>query len=129
MAGVTWRVGGLKSASGRLSWNPQKAFTGFWKGTRKFEEPNPFSTLDEHLFASGYRAYVDADSSFVTDHRALIDVVMFSSVLHSPIYVVWIPLAGSGNKIYWAFINPSSRVTPRETWIVNSNLPISIDED
>ena len=83
MAGVTWRVGGLKSASGRLSWNPQKAFTGFWKGTRKFEEPNPFSTLNEHLFASGYRAYVDADSSFVTDHRALIDVVMFSSVLQS----------------------------------------------
>jgi len=129
MAGVTWRIGGLRSASSGSTWDPRKAFTGFWNGTRKFEEPNPFSILDEHLFASGYRAYVSEDYSFVTSHRALIDVVMFCSEMQPTIYVVWHPPAGSGNKIYWAFINPSLRVTPRETWVVNSNLSITIDED
>lgn len=76
---VTWRIGGLKSASVGSAWIPSEGRTGFYHGNRKIEEPNPLSKAFRQYFSEGLKAKVDAVPGSVDNHDDLIDQIVQQS--------------------------------------------------
>lgn len=135
MLKITWRPAwrptryAPKRNSDDLDWDPHAGRTGFVSGTRRIEEPNPFSQTSRMLLSSGYLSRVDMVSDLFSDHDSLMDAIINAELVLDNVLVTWThfsPPAGL-KKAYWAVIRGKRRVTPKENWIVESSLPFEFD--
>jgi len=125
---ITWRIGGLRSASSSFLWKPEEGMTGFVNGRRWIEEPNPLSVLSRNLFARGYSASVSIypvgphksccfDHS---DHLSLMECVHIHSQWDDNILVTWFKEDSPDN---WIIIEPKTRMTAREIMVLDFYTP------
>ena len=119
MSRVTWRIGGARR-SGDLQWNSAMGWTGFINGRRSIEEPNPLSVVSRKLFDDGYVCSVDMEDSYFTDHVSMIDAVLRAAIHLKVVHVRWFK-GGVETQDFWCLLRPVGRMTPYDTWIIESN--------
>ena len=124
MSRVTWVRGGARRSADR-DWDVSLGWTGFVDGRRCIEEPNPLSSVSRKLFSEGYVCSVDMEDSYFTDHVSMIDAVLRAITHIDPVHVRWFK-GGNESQDFWCLLRPVGRMTPHETWIIESNF-ITID--
>ena len=119
---VTWRIGGLRSASSGSDWIPSEGRTGFYRGKRMIEEPNPLSRTFRKYFAEGLNATVNFCVGEFTDHDSVIDAILQDIELVTGHRVVTFFVPGQlWCPIHWFMLYPKHRLTPRESWVLESD--------
>ena len=136
---VTWRIGGTRAASQSSAWVPEDGRTGFVKGTRTIEEPNPLSIAVRAQLSKGSSAFIGSKlpAELLNSPDELIEQVLATYFAQSdkdaPILVRFVPAVWHSSAIIDAidesdmallphlWILPKGRMTPRESWIVSSN--------
>lgn len=119
---VTWRIGGLRSASAGSNWIPSEGRTGFYKGNRMIEEPNPLSRAFRKYFTDGLIATVDFCTGEFADHDSVIDAILqkFEFVTSHRLVTFFVP-GQLWCPIHWFMLDPRHRLTPRESWVLESD--------
>lgn len=113
---ITWRIGGLRSASTGDVWKLEDGWTGFIDGTRRIEEPNPFSIFSKGLFEQAYTSKINTE--YFLDHCALMDGIVRHSIRDGEICVTWFKSSEMDVCVHLDI--KGRRLTPRETWVTNS---------
>lgn len=120
---VTWRIGGLRSASVGSAWISSEGRTGFYRGNRKIEEPNPLSKAFRQYFAEGLNAKVDAVPGSFDNHDDLIDqIIQQSDAMTENCLVTFFVPAEFWCPVHWFLLDCRHQLTPRESWLVESNV-------
>lgn len=131
MKRAVWRRGGLRRSCG--PWDSQVGKTAFYPAGphylhRIIEEPNPFSLVARSLMANGFLAKVDGFEYSISSYEDMIDHILHQGSTQDVIYVEIGP--------EWFLLKPDPpfrRMTPQETWLVDSSVLAlaarSIDDD
>lgn len=120
MVRVVWRKGGIRRTTGH--WNPEIGKTGFFPiGPhvlhRRIEEPNPVSLVLRDLLSQKCIAFVQGFEYGIGSYEDLIDHVLDeasrTNLVHIQIGSDW---------ILFKPMHPYGRMTPYESWVVDSSL-------
>lgn len=122
---VTWRIGGLRSASVGSAWIPSEGRTGFYRGKRLIEEPNHLSRTFRKYFSQGLKAKVGAHEDELLDHDSVIDAILqYSDVVPNPFVVNFFVSGQELRPSHWFVLSPKGRLTSRESWVVKSDVDL-----
>lgn len=136
---VTWRIGGTRSSAQFSTWVPADGRTGFVKGTRTIEEPNPLSIAIRAQLSKGSKAFLGhkISTNLLDKSDEIIEQILATYFAQSdkdaPILVRFVPAIWHSSEIVdtleesdmtllpHLWILPKGRMTLRESWIISSN--------
>lgn len=139
---ISWTPGGIRRSTDTEPW---EGWTGFIDNKRTIEEPNHLSDIIKAYLFNGWVCWV-ADYGFPLDsHREVYEAVLeayekekskeelYKSLdieVHIPasVNIYFAPEEGPHNfrNNHWVIIRPEGRMTPYESWIVDSKVDTNI---